>query len=206
MVLRAPILLLPVSLVLAVTLAAAGGKDSVPDWHLVDTAGPLLSRSDIAHGYMHGYEEGYHWGDQLFHLGGRRPDPEREYERVRKGEFPSNVRNKKRFRNGHQLGFAAGYLDGYLGREFRALHLLRQLAASPLPQTGDQFDQGFFAGYNAALAVGRTGKQPASCEALSQKQAEAEPDYCAGFARGMQLGASDARTLAEVKVASAGRN
>jgi hypothetical protein len=170
-------------------------------------SGVVFTRSAFAHGYRHGYEEGYHLGNLDINMG--------RLVRVKKGQFrgvnlgySSSFGSRRSFEAGFHAGLGAGYADGYDGRTFRAVELVRSVAAelktspSPADPAGLYFDQGLGAGYYDGLQQGKSA--PADFHAVScaqfhpekREDLPAEGSYCEGYQRGFVLGRSDALALA----------
>jgi hypothetical protein len=195
-------------LILAVAAgpAPAGDRD---ESHLSEPiSGVVFVRSAFAHGYRHGYEEGYHLGNIDINMG--------RLARIKKGQFrglslgySSSFGPRRSFEGGFQAGLKAGYADGYDGRTFRAVELVRSVAAelteapSPADPNSLYFDQGVGAGYYDGLQQGASA--PADFRGVScaqfhperQEDLPAEGSYCEGYQRGFVLGHSDALALAD---------
>lgn len=171
-------------------------------------SGVVFARSAFAHGYRHGYEEGYHLGNLDINMG--------RLMRFKKGQFrgvslgySSSFGPRRSFEAGFQAGLKAGYADGYDGRTFRAIELVRSVAAglktapSGADPAGLYFDQGLGAGYYDGLQ--QVESAPADYEAVScaqfhrekREDLPAEGSYCEGYQRGLVLGRSDAIALAK---------
>ncbi|HWR37279.1 MAG TPA: hypothetical protein VN622_15570 [Clostridia bacterium] len=177
------------------------------DSHLtLDPASPIYRRSAFAHGYIHGYERGFHFGDLDLHMGRDARDVQKIKDfKAAHSHFQSNFGNRNLFDRGYEQGFRVGYLDSRGGREFRAARESRGLVRELAGVTGDptrpdsNFDQAFFAGYNRGRDVGlNDGRaaanfrpEGATCEAPQQVQQDTANPYCRAFALGYELGYSD---------------
>jgi flagellar biosynthesis/type III secretory pathway protein FliH len=182
------------------------------DMHLQEAGSALvLGHSTFAHGYRHGYEEGYHAGNTDINMG-RAPRTRLTELRDVKTGYLAQIGPRKVFEAGFHAGLKAGYSDGYLGRNFRAVESLRGLAASldeSLPATDPKhvyFDDGFATGYDAGLQRGGSDNASAAqvdfrvvdCGAFHparQRDLAAEASYCEGYRRGFALGHADGFVL-----------
>jgi len=181
------------------TSARAGDTDS----HLShDGTGALFQHSVFAHGYIHGYEEGFHWGNLDFQTG--RPVSRGHEARAAKSSYERTFGGRGRFKAGYHRGFLAGYHDGFSGREFRA-HEMAKVAAKDLPETPHDakqlttFDSGVSDGYDLGAIHGQNASRDDDdfdattelCTAGTKEHASHPPLYCAGFRRGYTMGYSD---------------
>src|ERR1041385_351411 len=108
----------------------AGALAQSQDMHFQEAgSAAVLARSTFAHGYRHGYEEGYHAGNTDINMG-RSPRSKLTELRDLKIGYTSKFGPKKLFEEGFHAGLKAGYADGYMGRNFRAVGNLRSVAAS----------------------------------------------------------------------------
>jgi len=170
-------------------------------------SGVVFARSAFAHGYRHGYEEGYHLGNLDINMG--------RLTRTKKGQlrglslgYSSAFGPRRSFEAGFHAGLKAGYADGYDGRTFRAVELVRSVAGElkAVPSTADPaglyFDQGLGTGYYDGLQQGESAPadfHEVSCAQFHPQKREdlpAEGSYCEGYQRGFVLGRSDAVALA----------
>jgi hypothetical protein len=191
---------------LAVPLSGQESHRSEP------ATGVLCSRSTFAHGYRHGYEAGYHQGNVDINMG--RPARKRfsELRGVPLG-YQTDFGPRNSFLYGFQFGLMAGYSDGYSGKKFRAVSVLRAAAAelgsaTTEPQLPNpNFDRGVIFGYEDGfgrkfgtrkreVAEALPPKEQCQTPAKGQGPAGAEStEYCDGFRRGHIIGRSDASAL-----------
>lgn len=199
---------------IAVTLALAvpGGAQEV---HLNEAgSGTILSRSAFAHGYRHGYEEGYHVGNVDINMGRlSRFQQKGQFHglKLKVGYSPA-FGSKRSFEDGFDAGLKAGYSDGYAGEMFRAVDLLRLVAAAiastapPEDPRSVYFDQGLASGYREGWQNGEEfsagGKaldfHKVPCAPFhpeKQQDLPAESSYCEGYRRGYVLGQADIAAL-----------
>jgi flagellar biosynthesis/type III secretory pathway protein FliH len=181
------------------------------DSHLREPAsGIMLAHSAFAHGYRHGYEEGYHAGNIDINMGRTLRDRPEECHGLNKG-YSLRFGVRPVFEKGFHAGLKAGYLDGYMGRTFRAINALRASAlAYKEPLVAEPhvryFDQGFLFGYNDGFDRG--GADPSSPAELDVRLVSCKPplsqtpnsstaneSYCEGYRRGFVLGHADGFTL-----------
>lgn len=168
-----------------------------------DPAGKLYTESPFAHGYMHGYQEGFHYGDfdlQLQH----RPQDMKSIKGYRSADhyYKSPFGNKGSFKEGYQAGFRIGYMDAFLGSDFRAVLNLRQLSQD-LPeinaQQGQIVDQALSQGYKDGVKIGLEDGRASSdyrpdgsdCDLSLRFKPPPAPFYCTTYALGYRLGYSD---------------
>ncbi|HET9836948.1 MAG TPA: hypothetical protein VFR84_01855 [Candidatus Angelobacter sp.] len=182
------------------------------DRHLQETGSAIvLAHSTFAHGYRHGYEEGYHAGNTDINMG-RSPRSKLSDLRDLKTGYQAQLGPRKVFEAGFHAGIRAGYSDGYLGHNFRAVDTLRALAAAlddSVP-AGDPkhvyFDDGFAAGYDSGFQRGGSDDSRAAqidfrvvdCgqfHPAHQRNVAAEGSYCEGYRRGFALGHADGFVL-----------
>jgi hypothetical protein len=181
------------------------------DMHLQETGSAIvLAHSTFAHGYRHGYEEGYHAGNTDINMG-REPRARMAELHDLKTGYLAQFGPKKVFETGFHAGLKAGYMDGYHGRNFRAVDTLRALAAAlddPLPAADPRhkyFDDGFAAGYDNGFQRGGADNSPAQVDfrvvdcaqfhPAHQSDVAAEGSYCEGYRRGFALGHGDGFVL-----------
>lgn len=195
-------------LLVVLALCPPAPAQSPGESHLSEPiSGVVFARSAFAHGYRHGYEEGYHLGNLDINMG--------RMMRIKKGQFrgvslgySSGFGPRRSFEAGFQAGLKAGYADGYDGRTFRAIELVRSVAAgleaapSRTDPDGLYFDQGLGAGYYDGLQQAESAQadlHAVSCARFRREKHEdlpAEGSYCEGYQRGLVLGRSDAMALA----------
>jgi len=196
-------------LLFVVAVCPPASAQSSGESHLSEPiSGVVFARSAFAHGYRHGYEEGYHLGNLDINMG--------RLMRIKKGQFrgvslgySSGFGPRRSFEAGFQAGLKAGYADGYDGRTFRAVELVRSVAAelkeapSPADPAGLYFDQGLGAGYYDGLQQGESAPGDFHAVSCAQFHPEKRDDlpaagsYCEGYQRGFVLGRSDAMALAK---------
>ena len=190
----------------------AGVLARTQDMHLQESGSAVvLSHSTFAHGYRHGYEEGYHAGNTDINMG-RPPRAKLAELRDLKTGYLDQLGPKKVFEAGFHAGLKAGYSDGYLGHNFRAVDTLRALAAAldDSSPAGDPkhiyFDDGFSAGYDNGFQRGGAANTSAAqvdfrgvdCNQFHpahQRDVAAEGSYCEGYRRGFALGHADGFAL-----------
>jgi flagellar biosynthesis/type III secretory pathway protein FliH len=193
---------------LALFAAITAAQAQAPDPHLQEEgSAAVLAHCTFAHGYRHGYEEGYHAGNTDINMG-RSPRSKLTELRDLKIGYTSKFGPKKLFEEGFHAGLKAGYADGYMGRNFRAVGNLRSVAASleaetsPADPNHSYFDQGFVTGYNKGLEQGNSGQSAtaqidfhmvdcAEFHPASQRDLPAQASYCEGYRRGFALGHAD---------------
>lgn len=205
-----------ISVLLLICLAfPLSGQES----HRTEPAtGVLCSRSTFAHGYRHGYEQGYHQGNVDINMA--RPARTRfsELRGVPLG-YQTDFGPKNSFLYGFQFGLMAGYTDGYSGKKFRAVSILRTAAAELDPGSTEperpnpNFDRGMIFGYEDGFGRKSSIRKHDTAQALAPKEqcrtsanggtaAKGQETtgaentvYCDGFRRGQILGRSDATAL-----------
>lgn len=177
------------------------------DLHLSESgSAAVLLHSVFAHGYSHGYEEGYHVGNTDASLGSLQRHKLTDFHALKLG-YSSKFGSRKVFERGFLAGLKIGYVDGYSGRLFRAINILRSVSAS-LEDTYSagnaqfvHFDDGFASGYNEGFDRGSSDQSSTAqvdfhfvgC-ANSEKQNNnlpGEGSYCEGYRRGFVLGHAD---------------
>lgn len=196
----------------AILAMCAGIQAQSQDTHLQETGSAVvLARSTFAHGYRHGYEEGYHAGNTDINMG-RAPRSKLSELRDLKTGYTSQLGPRRVFEEGFHAGLKAGYSDGYLGHNFRAVDNLRALGAAlgESNPTADPkhayFDQGFSSGYSTGFERGGTDESStaeidfrligcAQFHPASQRDLPAESSYCEGYRRGFALGHADGFVL-----------
>jgi flagellar biosynthesis/type III secretory pathway protein FliH len=199
-------------LAVAIFALCFGAPAQSQDMHLQEAGSAIvLSHSTFAHGYRHGYEEGYHIGNTDINMGRAPRAKVAELHDLKTG-YLSQLGPKKVFEEGFQAGLKAGYSDGYLGRNFRAVETLRGLATAldDSNPTADPkhvyFDQGFASGYTQGFERGGSdGSSAAQIDfrvvgcvqfhPASQRDLPAESSYCEGYRRGFALGHADGFVL-----------
>jgi hypothetical protein len=165
----------------------------------------ILTRSAFAHGYRHGYEQGFHQGNIDANMS--RPPKSRpaQFKGMPSG-YESAFGPRKSFEQGFSEGLKAGYGDGYAGRSFRAVRLLREAGAllDANPPSDDpanlNFDRGVALGYRngferaaSSSSEARLDDRSASCprDSAADHAAEPEESFCDGYRRGYVLGRAD---------------
>jgi hypothetical protein len=168
----------------------------------------VLARSAFAHGYRHGYEEGYHLGNIDVNMGRLARKKRDQFHGLSRG-YSSQFGPKKSFEAGFEAGLPAGYSDGFTGRSFRGVEVMRSLARElELGPDSDPstpyFDQGMASGYSQGFEKGAAAPALAlpidasivTCpQSAPLKDAAAQNSYCEGYRRGYVLGHTDALVL-----------
>jgi len=185
------------AIMMPASLARAGDTDA----HLSQRpSSALFQRSVFAHGYIHGYEEGFHWGNLDFQTGRASSHPKES--RAAKSTYERTFGSRTRFKAGYHRGFLAGYSDGAHGREFRAIEAAKQAAQdlSDVPGDAKQFDAGLSDGYDLGSVHGhnafrdndRFDAETDLCSVGDARERPSHPpQYCSGFVRGYSMGYSD---------------
>ncbi len=197
---------------LALFAASAMAHAQALDPHLQEEgSAAVVAHCTFAHGYRHGYEEGYHAGNTDINMGRSQRTKLRELRDLKIG-YSSKFGPKKLFEEGFHAGLKAGYSDGYMGRNFRAVESLRNVAASlkvenlPPDPNHSYFDQGFATGYNNGLEQGGSSQSSTAnvdfhfvdCgkfQPANQHDISAQANYCDGYRRGFALGHADGFAL-----------
>lgn len=180
------------------------------DPHLaIDRARALYNKSAFLHGYMHGYEEGFHCADLDLQMarGFRDVRSSRQYNKPL--GYHSAFGDKRLFETGYRKGFLVGYTDGYAGRSFRAVALVRQAAGNLLDKGDPQlkpdkiFDEGLLKGYESGQSQGlQDGRAAAGFRSPSVacdvpfpgSNSPFQAEFCDAFRRGYLVGYSDGYT------------
>ena len=174
------------------------------DSHLFqDPAHKLYSTSSFAHGYLHGYEMGFHYGDldlQLSHSA-QNVKALRGFKAAGK-HYKKEFGDRGSFTEGYQFGFRVGYTDAIDGSEFRAVFNMRELAHE-LPEVDESgvavlnqaITRGYTDGVKTGLSDGRASADyrpdGSDCElALRFKEPPAK-FFCSVYSLGYRLGYSD---------------
>ena len=198
-------------LLFSVAILAASAAAQVPtqEHHLQEAgSAAVLAHSTFAHGYRHGYDEGYHAGNIDINMGRAARVKLSDLHDVKVG-YSSAFGPRSIFEKGFQAGLKAGYNDGYMGRNFRAVENLRALGdsleQSPFPSDPIHayFDQGFLTGYNDGFTHGESDDSSAAqidfhyvnCTQPSQLPDIGNESYCDGYRRGFVLGHDDGFAL-----------
>lgn len=200
--LRLCLLVVTFSLASTFAMAQASNANHSADWHLSSAgAKAFFTRSCLAHGYMHGYEEGFYQGDMDLQFG-RHFQSFKNQVRFRKVRgYQAEFGERKNFSKGYRKGYAVGYIDAFSGRSFRAMQLVEQAKSDGKPDAearpDEHFDEVFLQGYElgqkAGLQDGRSATpvlavDPKDC---GQKRNGGEADYCDAYQSGYRLGYSD---------------
>ena len=186
---------------LSTKFISAGNNDAHLSQNLV---AQLFQHSAFAHGYIHGYEEGFHWGNLDYQSGRVRLAPHAQESRASKSSYEKSFGRKSRFRAGYHRGFLAGYSDGSNGREFRGFELAKY-ASQGMPGTPEDtkqlaaFDAGLTDGYELGSVHGENASRDNDeyntttnlCSPGSKEHHSHPPLYCSGFERGYTMGYSD---------------
>jgi hypothetical protein len=196
----------------ALFATCAVAQTQAPDPHLQEEGtAAVLSHCTFAHGYRHGYEEGYHAGNTDINMG-RFPRTRLAELRDLKIGYSPQFGPKKLFEAGFYAGLKAGYSDGYIGRNFRAVESLRSVAAAleieklSADSNRSYFDEGFVTGYKSGLEHGSSDPSAsaqidfhlvdcAQFHPASQRDLPAQGSYCEGYRRGFALGHADGFVL-----------
>jgi len=184
---------------------------------LQDSCRKVYTTSAFAHGHRHGYEEGFHAGDEDYHL---RHVPNPTGKSAKQTGYKREFGDKKIYMRGFSSGFQAGYADSYSGQAFRSNQEIAELEippAQPLveraakvvsnylpPNDPKTFDLGVEQGYKdgssstdaASFAPGLGEQALVKCESEHQHQ----PAFCGGYAIGFVLGKDDIRSLRALEV------
>jgi hypothetical protein len=161
-----------------------------------DSASTLYLDSAFAHGYIHGYEDGFHYGDLDLQLGREPRDASiiPSYKHPNAG-YESNFGPKESYKNGFKSGFRAGYSDATHEIAFRAIVNLRQAAEGLEREShadAQVFDNGFRDGYDHGRHQGaEDGRASAVSNPINPPCLGLPENYCSGFARGFAVGYSD---------------
>lgn len=172
------------------------------DSHMTaDPARRVYELSPWAHGYIHGYEQGFHFGDMDLQMA----HPARnvkEIKEFRKDNYEKNFGDRTSWTSGYRAGFRIGYSDAFNGQEFRAIQLMRNLA-SDLPESAANggaivdtaVSKGYSDGRKHGLEDGRNSADyrpdGADCELSLRFKAAPAPYYCSVYALGYRLGYAD---------------
>ncbi|ABF40808.1 hypothetical protein Acid345_1807 [Candidatus Koribacter versatilis Ellin345] len=157
-----------------------------------DSASTLFTESPFAHGYMHGYEAGFHFGDLDLQLGREPRDPAVIAEFKRDG-FQNYFGSKSSYKFGYHDGFRAGYSDATHELPFRAIVNLRQAAEGlTVKSLVRPFDDGFRDGYSHGRRKGgEDGRVAPQANPINPPCLGLPDEYCSGFARGFTIGYRD---------------
>ncbi len=177
-------------------LVISAGHLSATDPHLTnDPASSLYKSSSWAHGYIHGYEWGFHFGNRDLHMAARARDARKlkEYKEAAKA-FHQEDGNKQDFEKGYQSGFEVGYSDGILGESFRAAESARKFVSeSPAtPGASRDFDSGMQMGYGMGRTIGaRDGRADLDFSDGHDCPINRPQSQCSGFKLGYRWGYLD---------------
>jgi len=157
-----------------------------------DSSSTLFSESPFAHGYIHGYELGFHFGDLDLQMGREPRDPLQIAEYKREG-FRDHFGRKNSYKTGYQAGFRAGYSDATHELPFRAIVNLRQASEGLKERSVVQlFDEGFQDGYHHGTHQGaEDGRAATDANPINPPCLGLAEEYCSGFARGFAIGYGD---------------
>lgn len=175
--------------------------------HLTSERGALYQRSAFAHGYIHGYELGFHWGNMDLQLA-RAPRDIPKSEEYRNGakEYRAQFGSRNDYRTGYRDGLLVGYTDARSDHAFRAIdeariataHLDAKNAAAAGSGSRNHFESGFMDGYHAGALQGvgdgrnRADYRPGQAQCNGAPQgAPLDDAYCGGYVRGFAFGYSD---------------
>ena len=168
--------------------------------HLQDeTLGVLYANSAFAHGYRHGYEDGFHFGDFDLHMGhnSRILAKSKEYQPRR--YYRESFGRRQLFEQGYDFGLRNGYADAASGGDFRATDRTKTAGiglTDVLPQSRRaQFDDGFAAGYRSAHSqhapVAHVSPEYVEQYCRRTFASSQSLEYCSGFGHGYVFGAFD---------------
>jgi hypothetical protein len=190
------------------------------DYHMLqDSARKVYTTSAFAHGHRHGYEEGFHAGDEDYHL---RHVPNPTGKATKQNGYKREFGDKQTYMRGFTNGFRAGYADSYAGQPFRSNQEIAELEieyppSQPIveraakvisnylpPADSKTFDQGAEEGYKhgfsstdaTSFAPGLGEQALVRCQSEHQYQ----PTFCGGYAIGFLLGKDDLRSLRALEV------
>jgi hypothetical protein len=204
--------------------AAQQTSTSIPnaDYHLLqDSARKVYGLSAFAHGHCHGYEEGFHAGDEDYHLR-HVPNPTGRSSKL--NGYKREYGEKKSYMHGFSIGFQAGYADSYSGQPFRSSQEIAdfefdvprpidpraaKIMSNYLPHMQLPFDQGAEEGYKdgfssseaTTYAPGLGEQATVRCEAEHKDQ----PAFCSGYSIGFLLGKDDIRSLRSLQQMDRGK-
>jgi hypothetical protein len=183
------------------------------DYHLLqDSARNVYGISAFAHGHRHGYEEGFHAGDEDYHL---RHVPNPTGKQSKLNGYKREYGDKKTYMHGFSIGFQAGYADSYSGQPFRSSREIAEFEIDvphPLDPRTEKvinnyfpriqsltFDQGAQEGYKDGFSSSEATTYAPGLGELAGTRCEAEhqnqPAFCAGYSIGFLLGKDDIRSL-----------
>jgi hypothetical protein len=189
------------------------------DYHMLqDSCRNVYTTSAFAHGHRHGYEEGFHAGDEDYHLR-HMPNPTGKASKV--NGYKREFGEKQIYMRGFRSGFQAGYADSYSGQAFRSNQEISELdidlPTQPIVQRAAKvisnylpladaktFDLGAEEGYKhgfssseaATYAPGLGEQALVRCESEHRYQ----PTFCGGYAIGFLLGKDDIRSLRSLQL------
>lgn len=180
------------------------------DSHLKESgSAQIFLRSAFAHGYRHGYEQGFHQGNIDANMARPAKSRPAQFKGIPSG-YDSAFGPRKSFEQGFAEGLKAGYGDGYAGRSFRAVRLLREAGASldADPSSDDpanlNFDRGVAFGYRNGFDRAASGPSESQLDdrsatclrgSAADQAAEPAPSFCDGYRRGYLLGHADGLAL-----------
>jgi hypothetical protein len=179
-------------------LAGLGSAFAQSDYHLdADPARALYRSSVWAHGYIHGYESGFHYGNfDLQITGSARGEKQMKTCRNSRHHYQKSFGSRSSFEAGFAEGFKAGYADGVTGETFRAAEQARSL----VPNDQQQFAQrpvdegisnGYLQGRTEGLSDARLDAAFTPGKALCPARADQAPGYCDFYALGFRWGYND---------------
>lgn len=167
------------------------------DYHLDADPGRALYRGSVwAHGYIHGYETGFHYGNfdrQV--VGTARAEKQIKHCRDPKHHYGKGFGSRAHFDAGFSEGFKAGYADGVTGEAFRAAEQVRGLVKSDQPPIEHPVDEGIASGYlqgrTEGLSDARLDASYTPGRAACPSDSNAQPGFCESFLLGFRWGYSD---------------
>ncbi len=190
-------------LVSLVLLLTASVVCLAQDSHFDDSpAKALFQQSAWAHGYMHGYESGFHFGNLDLHMArsARNPHMVKEYNQA-SHSYRQGYGDRTEFDCGYRSGFEVGYLDGESGRSFRAATVAQNLASDldlKVPaKRSKSFDgmmeSGYTAGRRSGLSDARAQHNFDPSKARCPEESKSAP-VCDAYQIGYRWGYSDGFT------------
>lgn len=191
------------AIAIGISTAASAQK---PDYHLTEDPNHTVYKdSAFAHGHRHGYEEGFHAGDEDYHM--RRPNYLLNKMPKAKG-YVAGFGDKKYYMAGFDTGYRAGYADSFSGRGFRTWKYSMDPASAAKNgsvSTGKlDLDTGFSEGYHAGYVNSdNIADEPGVAESAAWRcqQGSHSPTFCQGYGAGYVLGRTDKTSVAVLQKA-----
>jgi hypothetical protein len=165
-----------------------------PDYHVTqDSNREIYKRSAFVHGHRHGYEEGFHAGDEDYHL--RRPGFLLQ-KGIRTKGYLSGFGDRKFYNSGFEIGYRAGYADSFSGHAFRTWNY--QLVGGGEKSESAELDPGFVEGYRAGFINSNSiADEPGIAESAAWRcqQERHALNYCSAYGAGYVLGKTDKASI-----------